>query len=102
MRYARLVLANLGRNKSRAILTTLSVAVAFYLFAALRSVVTALEAVSEVGSEIRLVTNSASGITFPLPQAHIQRISAVEGVRSVTWSNWFGGVYIDARNFFAW
>ena len=101
MRYARLVMANLGRNKSRAILTTLSVAVAFYLFAALRSVVTALEAVSEVGSEVRLVTSSASGITFPLPQAHIQRISAVEGVRSVTWSNWFGGVYIDARNFFA-
>jgi len=101
MRYARLVLANIFRNKTRTILTTLSVAVAFFLFATLQSVVAALDAASEVGSEIRLVTSSASGITFPLPQAHVQRIAAVEGVRSVSWSNWFGGIYIDASNFFA-
>ena len=101
MRYARLVVANLGRNKSRTILTGLSVAVAFFLFAALRSVITALEAASEVGSETRLITSSASGITFPLPEAHVRRIAAVEGVRSVSWSNWFGGIYIDSRNFFA-
>ncbi len=63
--------------------------------------VAALDAASEVGSEIRLVTSSASGITFPLPQAHVQRIAAVDGVQSVTWSNWFGGTYIDASNFFA-
>lgn len=101
MRYARLVLANLFRNKSRSVLTTLSVAVAFYLFASLQSVVTALEAAAEVGSEARLVTGHASGITFPLPQAHVQRLGAVEGVRSVSTANWFGGVYIDTRNFFA-
>ncbi len=101
MRYARLVLANIGRNKSRTILTVLSVAVAFFLFASLRSVLTALEAASEVGSESRLVTSAASGITFPLPEAHTQRIRAVEGVGSVSWANWFGGVYIDSRNFFA-
>ena len=101
MRYISLVLANIGRNKSRTTLTVLSVAVAFFLFASLRSVITALEAASEVGSESRLVTSSASGITFPLPQAHAQRIRAVEGVGSVSWANWFGGVYIDARNFFA-
>ena len=101
MRYARLVLANILRNKSRTVLTTLSVAVAFFLFATLQSVVAALDAVADVGSEIRLVTSSASGITFPLPQAHVQRISAVEGVRSVSWANWFGGIYIDASNFFA-
>ena len=101
MRYARLVLANIGRNKSRTILTVLSVAVAFFLFASLRSVLTALEAASEVGSKSRLVTSAASGITFPLPEAHTQRIRAVEGVGSVSWANWFGGIYIDSRNFFA-
>ena len=101
MKYARLVLANLGRNKSRTVLTLLSVAVAFFLFASLRSVLTALDAASEVGSESRLITSSASGITFILPQAHVQRIRAVDGVRSASWANWFGGVYIDERNFFA-
>jgi putative ABC transport system permease protein len=101
MTYARLVVANLGRNKSRTILTGLSVVVAFFLFASLQSVLTALSAASEVGSESRLVTSAASGITFPLPQAHVNRIQAVDGVRSVSWANWFGGTYIDARNYFA-
>jgi len=101
MKYARLVLANIFRNKTRTALTTLSVAVAFFLFATLQSVVAALDAASEVGSEVRLVTSSASGITFPLPQAHVQRLAAVEGVQSVSWSNWFGGIYVDASNFFA-
>lgn len=101
MTHARLVVANLGRNKRRTALTMLSVAVAFFLFATLRSVVTALQGVVDVGSETRLVTTSATGITFPLPQAHAQRIAAVDGVRSVTWANWFGGTYVDPRNFFA-
>jgi putative ABC transport system permease protein len=101
MRYARLVLANLGRNKRRTVLTVLSVTVAFFLFATLRSVVTALEAVADVGSETRLVVTHASGITFLLPQAHAPRLASVEGVQSVSWANWFGGVYIDSRNFFA-
>ena len=101
MKYARLVVANLLRNKRRTVLTTLSVAVAFFLFATLRSVITALDAVADVGSETRLVVTNASGITFLLPQAHAPRLQAVEGVQSVTWANWFGGIYIDSRNFFA-
>ncbi|MDH3733837.1 MAG: ABC transporter permease [Gemmatimonadota bacterium] len=101
MKFARLVLANLGRSKRRTILTALSVTVAFFLFASLRSILTTLDANAEVGSEARLIASSATGITFPLPQAHINRIQAVEGVKSVSWSNWFGGVYIDQRNFFA-
>lgn len=101
MRFARLVWANLLRNKRRTALTMLSVAVAFFLFGTLRSVITTLDAASEVGSEARLVTSSASGITFVLPQAHAQRIEAIEGVQSVSWANWFGGYYTDPNDFFA-
>jgi putative ABC transport system permease protein len=97
----RLIWVNLLRNKRRTVLTVLSVAVALFLFATLRSVVTALDAVSEVGSEARLITRSATGITFPLPQSYYERLRAQEGVRSVSWANWFGGIYIDQRNFFA-
>jgi putative ABC transport system permease protein len=39
-------------------------------------------------------------LTFPLPLNYAQRLRAVEGVRQVSWSNWFGGVYITERNFF--
>ena len=37
---------------------------------------------------------------FPLPITYREKIRQVEGVRSVSWTNWFGGVYITERNFF--
>jgi putative ABC transport system permease protein len=101
MKYARLIWVNLLRNKLRTLLTVLSVCVALFLFSTLRSVITALDAATEVGSEARLMTLSATGITFLLPQAHYNRLVAVEGVRSVSWANWFGAIYIDESNFFA-
>ncbi len=101
MTKAGLVRANLTRNKKRTLLTVASVIVAFFLYGLLRSVITTLDASAEVGSEARLVTSSASGITFILPEAHANRLAGFEGVRSVTWSNWFGGYYQDPQDFFA-
>jgi putative ABC transport system permease protein len=101
MTFAKLVVANLGRNKRRTILTMLSVAVAFFLFSALRTVITTLDAAQELGSEARLVTSHATGITFTLPQSYVQRLGAIDGVRRVSWSNWFGGYYQNPQDFFA-
>ncbi len=101
MSISRLVWANLRRNKKRTILTALSVMVAFFLFGVLRSVITTLNKAAEVGSESRLITSSARGITFILPQAHANRLSATEGVKSVSWANWFGAYYQDPKDFFA-
>ncbi len=96
-----LVWANLRRNKKRTILTMLSVTVAFFLFGVLRSVTTTLDAATEVGSEGRLIASSASGITFPLPEAHASRLAAVDGVNGVSWASWFGAYYQDPNDFFA-
>ena len=101
MKFMRLIWVNLLRNKRRTLLTVLSVTVALFLFTTLRSVVTALDAVSEVGSEARLITRSATGITFALPQSYLERLRAQEGVQSVSWANWFGGIYVNESNFFA-
>jgi putative ABC transport system permease protein len=101
MSIARLVRANLFRNKKRTFLTMGSVLVAFFLYGTLRSVITTLDAAAEVGSEARLVTSHASGITFVMPEAHVNRLQAVPGVSSVTWANWFGGYYQDPQDFFA-
>jgi putative ABC transport system permease protein len=101
MTLARLVWANLRRNKKRTVLTTLSVLVAFFLFGVLRSVITTLDKAAEVGSEGRLITSNASGITFLLPEAHANRLAAVDGVKSVAWANWFGAYYQDPKEFFA-
>ena len=101
MKFARLVWVNLMRNKRRTTLTTLSVVVALFLFSTLRSVITAFDAAAKVASESRLITQAAMGITFLLPASYLSRLQAVEGVRSVSWSNWFGAVYVDPQNFFA-
>lgn len=101
MNLAGLIRANAFRNKKRTILTVGSVAVAFFLFGALRSVITTLDAAAEVGSEARMVVSNASGITFVMPEAHAGRLLTVDGVQSVTWSNWFGGYYQNPQDFFA-
>jgi putative ABC transport system permease protein len=101
MKYARLIWANLTRSRRRTLLTLASVTVAFFLYATLASVLTTLDAVSEVGSESRLITRNAIGITFDLPQSYHQRLRAIPGVSEATHANWFGGVYIDPKDFFA-
>lgn len=101
MKYLPLVLANLGRHKLRTVLTIASVALALFLFASLRTVVTTLAAAAQFGSARRLVVTNATGIVFPLPLAYANRLSAVPGVEGVSWANWFGGRYGDGKRFFA-
>lgn len=101
MKFARLIWANLTRNKRRTILTVLSVAVALFLFATLRSVLTTLDAAVKVGSETRLITRNAISLVFSLPQSYAERLRAVDGVEGASWANWFGGVYRDPQDFFA-
>ncbi|MGD2152038.1 MAG: FtsX-like permease family protein [Gemmatimonadales bacterium] len=101
MKYARLVWVNLIRNKRRTILTTLSVAAALFLFASLRSVVTALQDAGELGSETRMITRNAISLAFLLPESYYNRLVEVPGVKSVSWAAWFGGVYRDPRDWFA-
>lgn len=100
MTLATLVAANLRRRLRRSILTTLGIAIALFLFITLRSVITTMRAAGEVGSETRLVVRNKLGIVFPLPMAYRSRLEAMDVVTSVTWANWFGGVYLSERNFF--
>ena len=101
MRFWSLLRANLGRHKRRTFLTIASVALALFLFASLRSVITTLGAASQFGSARRLVTMNATGFVLPMPVAYANRLRAVEGVDAVTWANWFGGRYGDGKRFFA-
>jgi putative ABC transport system permease protein len=89
------------RHKRRTVLTTASVALALFLFASLRSVVTTLRANGEVGSESRMIVQSAKAITFFLPMSDRERLLALPGVQAVSWALWFGGVYRDPKDFFA-
>lgn len=101
MKFLRLIASNLRRNRLRNALTMASVMVALFLFGMLRSVLTTLDAAVDVGSESRLVTRNAISLIFPLPMSYFERLRAMPGVKSVSWANWFGGTYIDERNFFS-
>ncbi len=101
MKFLPLVLANLTRHKLRTVLTILSVTVALFLFASLRTVVTTLSAGAEVSSASRMIVQNATSFIQPVPESYANRLLAVPHVSAVTWANWFGGKYGDGRRFFA-
>jgi len=101
MKFLPLVFANLRRHKLRTILTTLGVALALFLFASLRTVVTTLNAGSQVSSASRMIVQNATAFVIPLPMSYAARLRAVPHVEAVSWANWFGGKYGDGKRFFA-
>jgi putative ABC transport system permease protein len=96
----RLLLKNAFRHRLRTLLTMVGLVVAICAFGLLRTIVDAWYNGVEGTSSTRLVTRNAISLTFPLPLAYAERIRGVQGVSAVSWSNWFGGVYITERNFF--
>ncbi|HEX7091917.1 MAG TPA: FtsX-like permease family protein [Longimicrobiales bacterium] len=101
MTRATLVRANLRRRLRRTILTVLGLGIALFLFVTLRTFLHTLQTVGDVGSESRLIVSNRLGIVFPLPLAYRARLAAQEGVHTVSYASWFGGIYQDPRNFFA-
>ena len=96
-----LVLRNAFRHKLRTTLTVVGIIVAIAAFGLLRTIVDAWYAGANASSSARLVTRSSVSLVFSLPLNYAQKIRQVPGVASVAWANWFGGVYVSERNFFA-
>lgn len=101
MRVMKLMLKNAFRHMLRTTLTILGISVAVVAFSFLRTVVTAWYAGVEASSPNRLITRNAVSFIFPLPLAYRDQIARLEGVETVTYMNWFQGVYIDKNQFFA-
>jgi putative ABC transport system permease protein len=76
-------------------------AIAVTAFCVIHSAIDAWYLQSESASPNRLVTRNAISLVFDLPLAYVDKVAAVEGVTGVSHSSWFGGHYIDPRNFFA-
>ena len=96
----RLLLKNAFRHRLRTLLTMVGLIVAVCAFGLLRTIIDAWYAGAEGTSSTRLITRNAISLTFVLPLNYADRVRHVEGVTGVSWSNWFGGVYITERNFF--
>ena len=96
----KLVCRNALRHKLRTALTVLGLVVAVLAFGLLQTVVHAWYAGAEAASASRLITRNSISLVFSLPLTYNEKIRQLPGVRSVSYANWFGGVYVTEKNFF--
>jgi hypothetical protein len=97
----KLIIRNAFRHRLRTLLTMLGIVIAVLAFGLLQTVVDAWYAGANAASSTRLVTRNAISLVFSLPMTYEDRIRQVAGVKTASRANWFGGVYIDKRNFFS-
>lgn len=100
MELLKLIFRNTLRQKLRTALTVFGMAVAILAFCLLHTVVNAWYAGVSAAAPDRLVTRNAVSLIFTLPISYRQKILQVDGVKRVAYGSWFGGIYIDERNFF--
>lgn len=96
----KLIAKNALRHKLRTTLTIIGLVVATLAFGLLQTVVNAWYAGAAAASNTTLVTRNATSLVFALPLSYAAKIRGIDGVVSVGYANWFGGVYKDPKNFF--
>jgi putative ABC transport system permease protein len=101
MKYSKLILKNILRNKRRTLLTISSLVVSLFLMITLGTILTELTRGGERANPLHLITRHSVSLVFPLPASQRQRIATVPGVKNVMSFSWFGGIYKDQKNFFA-
>lgn len=101
MKVFKFVYKNALRHKLRTSLTALGIAIAILAFCLLRTVIDAYFTGVEASSNTRLVVSNKVSLTFALPYSYKEKIKSVPGVTEACVSQWFGGIYIDEKNFFA-
>jgi putative ABC transport system permease protein len=101
MKVLKLIFKNSLRHKLRTSLTIIGIAIAVIAFVLLRTVVTAWYAGVEASAADRLIVRQAVSFIFPLPYAYKDKIENLPGIKTVSYANWFQGVYIDKNQFFA-
>ncbi len=99
MHILKLLFKNAFRHKLRTGLTILGITVAILAFGLLRTVISAWYSGVEASSATRLITRNAVSLIFSLPISYKEKIRQVPGVTIVSYGNWFGGIYIDEKNF---
>lgn len=101
MKVMKLIFKNALRHKLRTTLTILGITIAVIAFGLLRTVVTVWDSSVDAAAANRLITRQAVSFIFPLPYSYKEKIKNISGIQTVSFANWFGGVYKDKDNFFA-
>jgi len=101
MKFLPLIVANLGRKKSRTLFTALSILVAFLLYGYLAAVGLAFQLGISLTGNDRLVLRHKVSLVQLLPESYQARLEKMPGVVAVAHATFFGGVYKDPQNFFS-
>ncbi len=96
----KLIWRNSWRHPLRSSLTVLGMALAVLAFCLLRTIVAVWDAAVASASPVRLVTRNAVSLMVPLPLAYYTRIKSIPAITTVTYGQWFLGIYRDERHFF--
>ncbi len=96
----KILFRNAFRNKLRTGLTILGITIAILAFGLLRTVISAWYSGVEASSATRLVTRNSVSLIFPLPLSYRDRIRQISNVKTISYGTWFGGVYVEEKNFF--
>ena len=100
MTYQKFILRNIGRRKTRMVLTIGSFAVALFLFGLLTAIQNAFYQGVDLAGVDRLIVRHKTSMIMPLPYAYKEKIGRLPGIAAVQAACWFGGVYQDPKNFF--
>jgi putative ABC transport system permease protein len=97
-RFLPLVWRNLGRNKTRRLLTASAIALAIALVCLLRTMPAGLDALLDtIAKNNRISIHNKAGIVYSLPYAYLQKVRSVPGVvQAVSWT-WFGGAFEEEK-----
>ncbi|MEK6807149.1 MAG: FtsX-like permease family protein [Pseudomonadota bacterium] len=100
MKFLPLIWAILWRKKIRTVLTLLSLVTAFLLLGLLQAANSLFSGGTLNLNAPLLITQARVSFTNPLPLRLLPQLEAVPGVEAVSYSQFFGGIYQDQKNFF--
>ena len=98
IKFLPLVWKNLGRNKTRSVLTGAAIALAIALVCLLRTMPAGLDAfLDQIAKNNRISVHNKAGIVYPMPYSYLQKVRTVPGVVEATSWTWFGGAFEEEK-----
>lgn len=97
MKYFGFILANLGRNKLRTVLTGGAIALAVVLVCLLLTMPDGLDSLlNTIANNTRISVHNKAGVVYSMPYAFTRKVRQVDGVAAAVAMTWFGGAYEEA------
>lgn len=97
MKYAGLVLRNLGRNKLRSVFTAAAITLAVLLVCLLLTMPSGLDAlIRDATNNTRISVHHKAGLVYFMPRSFTRKVRAIDGVEAAMGQVWFGGAFEEA------